>query len=84
MYMSSDSTVVKVPTSGAGGPGSIPSGGKCFYIYRPLFQTFLGPKGTRFAHNHLRAQKCRDFQGPPLQIALEMDLPSSKLLSQTI
>jgi len=66
MYMSSDSTVVKVPASGAGGTGSIPGRGKCLYFYRPLFRTFLGPKGTRFAHSHLRAQKISDFQGPPL------------------
>jgi hypothetical protein len=42
-----------------------------------LFRTFLGPKGTRFAHSHLRAQKSHE----PLQMALEMDLPSCILYS---
>jgi hypothetical protein len=38
----------------------------------PRIKTLLGPHGTRFA---------RDFLGPPLPMAREMDLPSSKSLS---
>ncbi len=41
--------------------------------------TFLGPNGTRY---HLRAQKCLDFQGTPLQTALVMDFPASKYTSR--
>ncbi len=37
--------------------------------------------GTRFDCCHFRDQKRLDFQGPPMPVALVMDLPSSKLLS---
>jgi hypothetical protein len=40
----------------------------------------VGPNGTRYPRCHFRAQKCLDFQGPPLPMALEMDLPPSKSL----
>jgi hypothetical protein len=42
---------------------------------------FLGPHGIHFACCHFRAQKCLDFQGPLLQMALKMDLPVLKSLS---
>jgi len=44
----------------------------------PLLEPFegVGPESLHF----LRAQKNRDFQGPPLQMALEMDLAASKSL----
>jgi hypothetical protein len=44
--------------------------------------TFSDPNGTRFARSHFPAQKSHEqnFQGPPLPIALEMDLfPSESL-----
>jgi hypothetical protein len=41
---------------------------------------FFGPNDTRFARCHFRAQKSLDFQGPPLPMALEMDIPASKSL----
>ncbi len=42
---------------------------------------FLGPNGTRFARDHFRAQKSLDFQGPPLPMALEMDVAHIKIIS---
>jgi hypothetical protein len=40
----------------------------------------IGPNGTGFTRCHFRAQKSRDFQGPPLPLALEIDFPTSILL----
>ncbi len=40
----------------------------------------LGLNGTRFARSHFSAPKDLDFQGPPLPLVLEMDLPPSKSL----
>jgi hypothetical protein len=41
---------------------------------------FLKERVARLARCHFRAQKNLDFQGPPLPVALEMDLPASKSL----
>jgi hypothetical protein len=41
---------------------------------------FFGPNGTCFVCCHFRAQKGLDFHGPPLPMALEMDLLPSKSL----
>ncbi len=43
--------------------------------------TFLGPNGTRFPCGHLRAEKSLNFQGPPLPMALEMDVAHIKIIS---
>ncbi len=42
---------------------------------------FLCPNGTRFARGHFRAQISLDFQGPPLPMALEMDVAHIKIIS---
>jgi hypothetical protein len=47
----------------------------------PQILLFLGPNGTRFARGHFRAQKSLDFQGPPLPMALEMDVAHIKIIS---
>ncbi len=40
---------------------------------------FRGPENApRFARCHFRAPKSLDFQGPPIPMALVMDLPVSK------
>jgi hypothetical protein len=44
---------------------------------------FLGPNGTPFTRCHLQGPKSLDFEGPPLSMALEMDLPTSKALRPT-
>jgi hypothetical protein len=41
--------------------------------------TFLGQNGTHFARCHFRAKKSK-LSGPPLTMALVMDLPASKSL----
>jgi hypothetical protein len=40
----------------------------------------LGPEKTTSEANAIWAQTNRDFQGPPLPMSLEMDLPQSKSL----
>ncbi len=40
---------------------------------------FFGPNGTHCDRFHFRAQISLDFQGPPLPMALEMDVAASKL-----
>jgi hypothetical protein len=41
----------------------------------------LAPNGNRFDHSHFRSQKSLDFQGPPLPIALVMDLARLKTIT---
>ncbi len=51
----------------------------CFTIFAlcsSVNSTFLGPNGTPCARWHFRAHL--DFQGPPLPMALEMDVAASK------
>jgi hypothetical protein len=48
-----------------------------------MISTFLGTNGTCFACRHFRARKSLDIQGPPLPMALKMDLPASKSLRPT-
>ncbi len=42
--------------------------------------TFLGPKGTRCARCHFRAQKSLDFRAYPLKMALVMDIARLKII----
>jgi hypothetical protein len=46
----------------------------------PESRDICGPREIARAVRRVRfgAHRCRDFQGPPLQIAREMDLPASK------
>jgi hypothetical protein len=42
----------------------------------------VGPEnGTRFARSHFRAQESLDFQGPPLPIALAIDVARIKIIT---
>jgi hypothetical protein len=42
---------------------------------------FWGPNGTYLARGHFRAQKSLDFKGPPLPMALKMDVAYIKIIS---
>jgi hypothetical protein len=41
---------------------------------------FSGQNGTRFARCHFGAQKSLDFQGPPLPMALKLDVACIKII----
>jgi hypothetical protein len=41
----------------------------------------LYPNGTRYACCHFRAQTSLDFQGPPLPMALVMDVARIKIIT---
>jgi hypothetical protein len=52
---------------------------RAYLLLGPLER--VGREYLDFARGHFRAQKSLDFQGPPLAIALEMDVTHIKIIS---